>query len=103
MLGRMYRAILVLAIGVAAFAAEHPVVALLRSKCGACHGAQGEGNLALHAPKLSGQSDWYLKRQLKYYKQGVRGTHEKDVFGKVMAPMAATLVDDAAIGNVTHI
>jgi cytochrome c oxidase subunit II len=49
---------------------------------------------------LSGQGDWYLKRQLKYFKNGARGTHEKDVFGKMMAPMAATLGDDAAIDNV---
>ncbi len=72
----------------------------LYAVCGACHGSQGEGNAALHAPKLSGQDDWYLKQQLKYYKQGIRGTHDKDVFGKMMAPMAATLVDDAAIANV---
>ena len=72
----------------------------LYAVCAACHGAQGEGNPALHAPKLSGQSDWYLTRQLKNYRQGARGTHEKDVFGKTMAPMAATLADDAAIANV---
>ena len=72
----------------------------LYAVCSACHGLQGEGNPALHAPKLSGQGDWYLKRQLKYYKQGIRGTHEKDVFGKTMAPMAATLADDAAIRDV---
>ncbi len=68
--------------------------------CAACHGAQGEGNPALHSPKLSGQDDWYMKQQLKYYKQGIRGTHDKDVFGKMMAPMAATLADDSAIANV---
>jgi cytochrome c oxidase subunit 2 len=68
--------------------------------CAACHGLQAEGNLALNAPKLSGQGDWYLKRQLKYFKNGARGTHDKDVFGKMMAPMAATLADDAAINNV---
>jgi len=72
----------------------------LYAVCAGCHGVQAEGNPALHAPKLSGQSDWYLKRQLKNYKQGVRGTHEKDVFGKMMAPMTATLGDDAAIDNV---
>ena len=72
----------------------------LYAVCSSCHGAQGEGNPALHAPKLSGQGDWYLKRQLKYFKQGVRGTHADDVFGKMMAPMAATLQDDAAISNV---
>jgi len=72
----------------------------LYAVCAACHGLQAEGNPALNAPKLSGQGDWYLKRQLKYFKQGARGAHEKDVFGKMMAPMAATLVNDAAIDNV---
>jgi cytochrome c oxidase subunit 2 len=68
--------------------------------CAGCHGAQGEGNPALNAPKLAGQGDWYLKRQLVHFKQGARGTHDKDVYGKVMAPMAATLADAAAIDNV---
>jgi len=70
------------------------------SVCAACHGAQGEGNSALNAPKLSGQADWYMKRQLQYFKTGIRGTNDKDVFGKTMAPMAATLNDEAAIDNV---
>jgi cytochrome c oxidase subunit 2 len=73
----------------------------LYAVCASCHGAQAEGNPALHAPKLSGQGDWYLHRQLKSFKQGARGTHDKDVFGKMMAPMAATLGDDAAIDNVS--
>ncbi|MGI8894836.1 MAG: c-type cytochrome, partial [Casimicrobiaceae bacterium] len=73
----------------------------LYAVCAACHGLQAEGNPLLHAPKLSGQGDWYLQRQLKYFKQGVRGTHDKDVFGKMMAPMAATLGDDTAIDNVS--
>src|SRR3989442_13192451 len=72
----------------------------LYAVCAACHGLQAEGNPAMNAPKLSGQGDWYLKRQLKYFKSGARGTHEKDVFGKMMAPMAATLSNDAAIDNV---
>ena len=65
-----------------------------------CHGQQGEGNPALNAPKLAGQGGWYLKRQLRNFKDGARGTNDKDVFGKMMAPMAATLADDAAIDNV---
>jgi cytochrome c oxidase subunit 2 len=72
----------------------------LYAVCAACHGAQAEGNPALNAPKLSGQGDWYLKRQLQLFKSGARGSHEKDTFGKMMAPMAATLVDNAAINNV---
>jgi cytochrome c oxidase subunit 2 len=65
-----------------------------------CHGAQAEGNPGINAPKRSGQQDWYLRRQLKNFKDGARGVHDKDVYGKMMAPMAATLPDDAAINNV---
>jgi cytochrome c oxidase subunit 2 len=68
--------------------------------CTACHGAQAEGNPALNAPKLSGQGDWYLKRQLKYFKAGARGTDDKDTYGKQMAPMAATLSNDTAVNDV---
>ena len=73
----------------------------LYAVCAACHGAQAEGNAALHAPKLSGLGDWYVQRQLKYFKQGIRGAHDKDVLGKMMVPMAATLTDDIAIENVS--
>ena len=67
--------------------------------CMACHGANGEGNQALNAPKLGGLQDWYVARQLKNFKTGVRGAHAEDTFGKTMAPMAMTL-DDAAVNNV---
>lgn len=68
--------------------------------CAACHGPQGQGQVALNAPKLAGQSPWYLKRQLQDFKAGIRGAHPDDTFGKQMAPMAATLADEAAINNV---
>jgi len=68
--------------------------------CAACHGQQGEGNVALNAPKLSGQDPYYLKKQLKNYKAGIRGTHEADIYGKQMQPMAAMLVNDSMIDNV---
>jgi len=42
----------------------------LYAVCAACHGLQAEGNPALNAPKLSGQGDWYLKRQLRNFKNG---------------------------------
>ena len=74
--------------------------AALYQTCSACHGINGEGNRALNAPKLAGQKDWYLKRQLNYFKSGVRGSADNDVFGKQMAPMAALLVDDKAIKDV---
>lgn len=72
----------------------------LYGACAGCHGAQGEGNSTLNAPKLSGQGGWYLKRQLIYFKSGARGAHEQDVYGKQMAAMAATLKDETAIDDV---
>jgi cytochrome c oxidase subunit 2 len=68
--------------------------------CSACHGAQGEGNPQLNAPKLSGQAGWYLTRQLQDFKLGIRGGSDKDVYGKQMLAFAATLADDTAIKNV---
>jgi cytochrome c oxidase subunit 2 len=68
--------------------------------CVACHGQQGEGNQVLNAPKLAGQEEWYLRRQIEYFKNGVRGSHPDDEFGRQMAPMAATLANDAAVENV---
>ena len=67
--------------------------------CATCHGQQGEGNVALNSPKLTGQPAWYIERQLHYFKTGVRGG-EGDTFGQQMAPMAAALVDDEAVRNM---
>ncbi len=72
----------------------------LYAVCGSCHGAKGEGVQALNGPKLAGQSDWYLVRQIKNFKAGIRGSHDQDVYGKMMAPMANTLVTDQAIDDV---
>ena len=68
--------------------------------CTACHGAKGEGNAALNAPALAGQEPWYVERQLKNFKAGVRGAHANDTYGMQMRPMAMTLADDAAVANV---
>jgi cytochrome c oxidase subunit II len=68
--------------------------------CAACHGPQGQGLQALNAPKIAGMEPWYLKKQLQNYKDGLRGAHEDDVFGRQMAPMARVLATDAAVNNV---
>jgi cytochrome c oxidase subunit 2 len=72
----------------------------LYALCAACHGAQGEGNPALKAPRLAGTDDWYLAAQLRKFRSGVRGTDPKDAGGRMMRPMALTLPDDDAIRNV---
>lgn len=65
--------------------------------CAACHGADGSGNTALHTPRIGGMEAWYLARQLKYFKQGIRGGTDEDVYGRYMHGMALLLEDDAEI------
>ena len=45
-------------------------------------------------------SDWYLVTQLKNFKQGIRGSHPKDLYGRQMASMAAILADDQATDDL---
>lgn len=68
--------------------------------CSNCHGVKAEGNRELNAPKLAGQAGWYLVRQLKDFRHGIRGADEKDTYAKQMIPFASLLPDDAAIKNV---
>ncbi len=72
----------------------------LYATCAACHGAKAEGNAQMNAPRLASQSDWYLVRQLKDYKTGLRGSNPKDAFGMQMKPMAGMLANDQAISDV---
>ena len=68
--------------------------------CQTCHGPKGGGNKALNSPKLTGLQDWYIVRQLKNFKAGIRGTKSGDLYGMQMRPMAMTLANDEAINNV---
>ena len=77
-----------------------PVSEPLYAPCASCHGSEGEGNQKLGAPRLAGQHDWYLKRQLRNWRSGIRGTHSEDVYGMQMRPMAMTLANDAALNKV---
>ena len=73
--------------------------AALYRTCTVCHGVQAEGNLALNAPRLAGQSDWYLVSQLQNYKAGIRGVHG-DIWGAQMRASTGALADNAAIVDV---
>lgn len=72
----------------------------LFATCSTCHGARAEGNRDLNAPKLAGQASWYLLRQLRDFRSGVRGAHEKDVYGKQMIPFATALANEDATRDV---
>jgi cytochrome c553 len=68
--------------------------------CTVCHGAQGNGNAAIRAPKIAGIEPWYLKRELERFRAHLRGTQEGDVTGMEMQPVALQL-DDQAIAAVS--
>ena len=73
---------------------------LLYNICTACHGPNAEGNPALNAPANAGQDPWYLTRQLKNFRIGVRGAHPDDTFGAQMRPMAMMLANEQDIADV---
>jgi cytochrome c oxidase subunit 2 len=68
--------------------------------CKHCHGLTGTGIWAMNAPRLSGMDDWYLERQLNNYKEGIRGSHPADLYGKQMGMMSAVLRSDQSIKDV---
>lgn len=72
----------------------------LYQTCAACHGAKAEGNRALQAPALAGQTDWYLVTQLEHFRSGLRGAAADDAQGAQMRAAAGTLPDEAAVANV---
>ena len=73
--------------------------AALYGSCAACHGATGEGNLGFNAPRLTGQDDWYLVRQLQNYRSGVRGARG-DLSSIQMRASTGVLTDDQAVVDV---
>ena len=54
----------------------------------------------MNAPKLAGQYDWYLKRQLTNYRQGIRGKHNGDLYGQQMRLMAKTVHNEQDINQL---
>ena len=72
----------------------------LYALCAACHGPNAEGMAALNAPANAGQDPWYMTRQLKNFKAGIRGAHPEDTFGAQMRPMAMVLATDEQIADV---
>jgi cytochrome c553 len=75
----------------------------LFAACVACHGARAEGNPAVGAPALAGQSTSYLQRQLRNFGAGLRGTHHEDVYGAQMrAAIHAALRDGKSVVAVAN-
>lgn len=94
-----------LAIGISASLAASSAMAdarveALYHNCVICHGEKAEGIPLQLAPALSSLSEKYIVEQLKKFKSGIRGTHEKDVAGLKMMPMAQVMKDEADMAAV---
>ena len=72
----------------------------LYATCSGCHGANAEGNGALKAPALAGQTDWYLVRQLERFRDGERGFAAEDTPGVTMRAAAGALPDAKAVNDL---
>lgn len=70
------------------------------SICSACHGPEGVGIEALGTASLVYLDKEYLARQLKYFRDGVRGSDARDIQGMQMAAMSQLLTTDQAIADV---
>jgi cytochrome c oxidase subunit 2 len=75
----------------------------LYEACAVCHGATGEGLEEMNAPRLDNKQDWYLHRQLRYFKYGARGVHEDDVYGRQMAEQGTPATDQDIVDVVAYI
>lgn len=61
--------------------------------CSACHQADGRGNEALGAPRLAGQTEFYLAKQLRDYASGSR---QNDIMTPIAKALNDQQRDDAA-------
>jgi len=72
--------------------------------CAACHGANGGGNEALHAPPIKLSNDWYLVHQLSNFKNKIRaGDPVADPIGATMAPQASSLNEQSMKDVITYV
>jgi cytochrome c553 len=73
-------------------ASDKPVIAPAKFVyCSVCHGMDLKGNRNIQAPRLSGMEAWYVARQLEAFSKSWRGTHDADLPGIEMRPMAEAL------------
>ncbi|NCZ62533.1 MAG: hypothetical protein EBY62_01680, partial [Cellvibrionales bacterium] len=59
--------------------------------CISCHGPDGLGSEAIHAPPIAGQRAAYLEAQLLAFRSGERGGHNADIWARQMALMSKPL------------
>ncbi|MEZ4234642.1 MAG: c-type cytochrome [Myxococcota bacterium] len=73
---------------------------LFSNYCAPCHGSDAAGKPEIAAPAIAGLPQWYVERQLRNFRHGVRGTHFDDIEGMRMRPMSRTLETETDVTAV---
>jgi cytochrome c oxidase subunit 2 len=94
--------VLSLAFASASFAEDNARGKVLFDLCKQCHGPAGGGMTLSLAPAIAGMDEWYVDRQLKNFKSGIRGLHADDLGGLRMYPMSQWLKTDEDIAAVSN-
>ena len=74
---------------------QHAGASEYAAQCLSCHGAQGLGQASLQAPALTSLDSVYIARQLRHFRDGVRGAHPEDTHGAMMAASSAALSNNS--------
>lgn len=82
---------------------DHSAGEALYMTCAGCHGMDGSGNAALNSPNLTMLDTWYMERQMRYYREGIRGTHPEDSWGQQMVAIASTVPEEAEADLLRYI
>ena len=69
---KLYFCLLILSFSLSVNAQDATKGAELFKACATCHGPLGDGIPAQKAPRISGQYDWYIEKQLTEIKSGKR-------------------------------
>ena len=68
--------------------------------CASCHGVDGGGNPDMGGPSLTTLDAPYIAKQLRKFRDGLRGYAEDDPQGQLMAASAQAIIDDADIDSL---
>jgi len=75
---------------------------LYEQHCASCHGEDAAGETVPGSPALKGFDSSYLVRQLENFKTGVRGTHEEDIQGQLMAASLVPLESYQSFADIAE-
>ena len=76
---------------------------LYEQRCVQCHGEHAEGNRKLRSPALNKLEGWYFIEQMRKYREGNRGYHPDDEWGRVMAAASKDLADWDLKNLITYV